>query len=36
MAECLIYRQVTQMSWLRAAAAALLANGITAALSFVV
>jgi hypothetical protein len=36
VAEGLIYRQVTRMPWLRAVAAALLANGITAALSFVV
>ena len=36
VAECLIYRQATRMPWLRAVAAALLANGITAALSFVV
>lgn len=36
VAECLIYRQVTRMPWLRAVAAALLANGVTAALSFVV
>lgn len=34
--ECLIYRQVTRMRWRRAATAALLANSITAALSFVV
>jgi hypothetical protein len=34
--ECLIYRQVTRMRWRRAITAALLANSITAALSFVV
>lgn len=34
--ELLIYRAVTGLSWRRAGAAAVLANGITAALSFVV
>ena len=34
--ELLIYRGVTRLSWRRATAASLLANGITASLSFVV
>ena len=34
--EASIYRTVTRMSWGRAATAAICANGITAALSFVV
>jgi hypothetical protein len=34
--ELLIYRTITRLSWSRAATASLLANGITAALSFVV
>ena len=33
--ELLVYRRVTRLSWLRAAAASLAANGVTAALSFV-
>jgi len=36
IAEILIYRTVTRLTWRRAIAAATLANGITAALSFVV
>ena len=35
-AELLIYRGVTKLSWGRATAAAVLANGVTAAMSFVV
>lgn len=35
-AEILIYRTITGLTWIRAIAAATLANGITAALSFVV
>ena len=35
-AELLIYRGVTKLSWQRATAAAVLANGATAAISFVV
>lgn len=34
--ETCVYRGVTRMSWARAALAALCANGVTAALSFVV
>tara|TARA_R110002072_G_scaffold109160_1_gene236285 strand:- start:54881 stop:55183 length:303 start_codon:yes stop_codon:yes gene_type:complete len=34
--ECLIYRHVTRLSWMRAALAALVANSVTASLSFVV
>lgn len=36
LAEVLIYRHITGLSWLRATAAGVLANSITAALSFVV
>ena len=33
--ELLVYRRVTRLTWLRAAAASVAANGVTAALSFV-
>ena len=33
--ELLIYRNITRLSWRRATTASLLANGVTAALSFV-
>lgn len=36
IAEVLIYRHVTRLTWARASAAGALANGVTAALSFFV